>query len=75
MNGKQLYNFYISKRNFTGGTEDTYAQYLTTLYFHVSYQLFPLLEKADELSKKLHIIEHDDDFYHDSYSTNDILFI
>lgn len=48
----------LSKRDFSGSAEDTYAQFLITCFFSVHEDLFPLLEKAHRLNKKLDLKDH-----------------
>ncbi|MFV0289665.1 MAG: hypothetical protein ACK5IJ_02025 [Mangrovibacterium sp.] len=55
MTGKEIYNSLIEKRDFSGSKSDEYAQLLETLYFSINEELFPMLEKAEKLNKKLSI--------------------
>lgn len=53
MEGKELYQLLTSKRDYSGSNADEYAQLLTTLFYHVGQDLFPLLESAHKDSKFL----------------------
>lgn len=53
MDGKQLFALITSKRDHTGGEEDMYAELICTIFLHIKYDLYPLLEQAHRESKKL----------------------
>ena len=73
MNGKELYEQFISKRDYSGSHEDEYAQLLDTLFFYVGDDLFPLLEKAESEGKSLSITE--DDQFKSDYFLSDIILV
>lgn len=77
MEGKDLYNSLISKRDYSGSTADEYAQFLTTLFFQLGKDLFPLLESAHKESKVLALKPEisNSDVLIDEYSTEDIILI
>lgn len=55
MKGKELLDYYTNKRDFTGSTDDNYAQELMTIYSNIGEQIFHLLEKAEIEGKKLDV--------------------
>lgn len=77
MEGKKLYDSIISKRDYSGNTNDEYAQLLTTLFLHIGKDLFPLLEIAHNESKLLSIKPETSnvDVLIDDYSIEDIILI
>lgn len=52
MTGKQLFER-KSVRDFTGSTDDEYAQFLATVFFNIGDKLYPLLEEAEKEGKTL----------------------
>ncbi|WP_165764663.1 hypothetical protein [Flavobacterium cyanobacteriorum] len=48
MSGIELFDFYTSKRDFSESPEDSYAQLLQTLLYHIGDDLLPLLEEAEK---------------------------
>ncbi|MBP4139637.1 hypothetical protein [Flavobacterium geliluteum] len=77
MEGKDLYNSLVSKRDFSGNTADEYAQFLMTLFFHLGTDLFPLLESAKKESKVLSLKTElsNGNVLVDDYSVEDIILI
>ena len=57
MEGKDIYNGFLKNRDFTGSTEDSYAQELMTIFFQIGVEIFDLLEKAKKQNKTLKIKE------------------
>lgn len=58
MTGEQLYQSLISKRDYSGNTEDKYAQELQTIFTNLflqnqSEQFYELLQAAQEQQKRL----------------------
>ena len=53
MNGEELFQYYISKRNYSGSAEDEYAQRLMTISSNIFKEIYPLLEHAEVIGKKL----------------------
>jgi hypothetical protein len=51
MDGKDLYIKHISKRDYSGSSDDEYAQLLFTIFSHLKEAIYPLLEKAQALIK------------------------
>lgn len=77
MSGKNLYNNYISKRDFSGSKPDEYAQLLTTLFFQIGDPLFVLLETAEAENKTLAINPEleNSEILVDEYSIEDIILL
>lgn len=76
MTGEELYQYYTKKRDYTGSLDDVYAQELLTLFFNLFEEIFPLLEKAEEINKRLYIKEpFDDERPSDGYTIADVGFI
>lgn len=74
MDGKDLYIKHTSKRDYSGSSDDEYAQLLFTIFLHLKEAIYPLLEKAQALDKKLKIKESlNDDFLINEYSEKDII--
>lgn len=71
MKGKELYNQYTSKRNYSGSKADEYAQLLETIRFHIGDAIFTLLETAEAENKQLRIKAQD--VLVDEYSIADII--
>jgi hypothetical protein len=61
MDGKELLNFYISKRDYSESPEDDYAQTLRTIDLQINpddrEKFFQLLEKAEKVNKKIGVID------------------
>lgn len=57
MTGKELFDRYTSKRDYTGSKPDEYAQLLQTIMFHIGIKIFDLLEKAEREGKKLEVLD------------------
>ena len=74
MTGKELFAYHSSKRNYSGNPHDEYAQWLETLYFHLCDKLYPLLEEAEKLGKKIGIKEMGDILYSDIF-ISDLIFV
>lgn len=55
MTGKQLFDNYTSKRDYSGSTQDEYAQMLSTIQLVIGDAIYPLLEKAEAENKKLFV--------------------
>lgn len=77
MKGKELYDSLISKRDYTGSNADEYAQLLTTLFYNIDQDLFPLLESAHKDSKVLALKPEISNgaVLVDEYTINDIVLI
>jgi len=61
MNGLQLFENHITKRDFSGSEADEYAQLLQTIHLHLGDDVFPLLEKAETEGKKLELKQDDNE--------------
>jgi hypothetical protein len=57
MTGKEIFDRYTSKRDYTGSKPDEYAQLLQTIMFHIGIEIFDLLEKAESEGKKLEVLD------------------
>ena len=68
MKGQNLY-LKLSKRDYSGSSQDEYAQLLGTIFIHIHTEIFSLLEKADTLGKKLSLIDSE---ISDEYTVEDI---
>lgn len=77
MEGKELLNELLSKRDYSGNEADEYAQFLSTLMLHLGEDLYPLLEKAQSEDKKLALKQSitESDILVDEYTVSDIIFI
>ncbi|GIZ10271.1 hypothetical protein [Flavobacterium sp. UMI-01] len=77
MEGKELYDSLVSKRDYSGNTADEYAQFLSTLFLHIGTELFPLLETASKEFKVLSLKTEisNSDILIDEYSIEDIILI
>jgi hypothetical protein len=77
MEGKDIYNSLIEQRDYSGSVADEYAQFLTTLFYHIGKDLFPLLELAEKSSKVLTLKSEilNSDVLVDEYSIEDIIFV
>ncbi|NJB83632.1 hypothetical protein [Wenyingzhuangia aestuarii] len=71
MNGQNLY-LKLSKRDYSGSSQDEYAQLLGTLFNHVHSEIFNLLEKAEKLGKKL-AVKNSENL--DEYTVEDIVLV
>jgi len=70
-NGMHLFKYYTAKRDYSGSSEDEYAQLLCTLFAHIKENLFDLLTEAEKTHKKLAV----QDEMKDEYSAHDVIFI
>jgi hypothetical protein len=77
MNGKELFNQYASKRDYSGNNADEYAQFLFTLFIHLGESIYLLLERAQAENKKLGLNPEltNSDVLFDEYTISDIIFI
>ncbi|SDX11206.1 hypothetical protein SAMN05444338_10756 [Flavobacterium degerlachei] len=77
MEGKELLNELLSKRDYSGNEADEYAQFLSTLMVQLGEKLYPLLEKAQSESKRLALKPSitESDILVDEYTVSDITFI
>ena len=77
MKGSELLNEIISKRDYSGSSEDVYAQFVQTLMMQLGPELNPLLEKAHLEDKKLAINSDilESDVLVDQYTIEDIVLI
>lgn len=77
MEGNDIYNSLVEKRDYSGSTADEYAQFMTTLFFHIGTALFPLLESAQKASKVLALKPEisNSDVLIDEYSIEDIILV
>ena len=77
MEGKDIYNSLVEKRDYSGSTADEYAQFLMTLFFHIGTDLFPLLESAHKDSKVLALKPEisNSDVLIDEYSIDDLILV
>lgn len=77
MKGKDLFQQYTSKRDYSGSKADEYAQLLFTIFTHIHEAIYPLLEKAETDNKKLSLKEPSLDglITFDEYSTEDIILL
>jgi hypothetical protein len=77
MEGKELLNELLSKRDYSGNQADEYAQFLSTLMVQLGEKLYPLLEKAQSESKRLALKPSitESDILVDEYTVSDITFI
>jgi hypothetical protein len=75
MKGKDLFNSYLSKRDYSGSKADEYAQFLSTLFTHIGTDLFALLESAEKDSKVLTLKDEilNSDVIVDEYTIADII--
>lgn len=56
MDGKQLLESFMAKRDFSGSPEDQYAVLLSSIVFHCSgFDIYAALESAESSNKKLFI--------------------
>lgn len=77
MEGKDIYTSLVDKRDYSGSMADEYAQLLTTLFFHLGTDLFPLLETAEKESKVLTLKAEvsNSDVLVDEYTIEDIILV
>lgn len=76
MKGKDLFQQYTSKRDYSGSKADEYAQLLLTIFTHIHEAIYPLLEKAEADNKKLSLKEPSLGLItFDEYSTEDIILL
>jgi hypothetical protein len=77
MNGKELFDRYTSKRDYTGSKPDEYAQLLQTIMFHIGIEIFDLLEKAESKGKKLEVLDLTENgkILRDEIQITDIVFV
>ena len=77
MEGKNLYDSLIAKRDYSGSTADEYAQLLLTLFSHLGETFFPLLESAHSENKKLSLEElaSEDSIVVDEYTLENIIIL
>lgn len=77
MNGKELYDRYTSKRDYTGSKPDEYAQLLETIIFRKGILTFNLLEKAESEEKKLEVLDLTENgkILRDEIQVKDIVFV
>lgn len=77
MTGKELFEYYTSKRDYSGSDEDKYAQTLMTIWAHIFDETYPLLEEAERLNKKLDVRVFPDEelFLHDEIIKEDIVYV
>lgn len=70
MNGKEIYENYQKKRDFTGSIEDSYAQELQSIFQSIGGVFFNLLEEAHQKNKIVKIKEDSKSF--DEISIDDL---
>lgn len=77
MTGKELFDHYTSKRDYTGSKTDEYAQLLATIMFHIGTDIFDLLEKAESEGKKLEVLDLTENgkTLRDEIQVKDIIFV
>jgi hypothetical protein len=77
MEGKDIYNSLVEKRDYSGSKADEYAQFLTTLFLHLGKDLFPLLESANKESKVLSLKAEisNGDVLVDEYTIEDVILV
>ncbi|AOW08733.1 hypothetical protein [Flavobacterium gilvum] len=77
MEGKDIYNALVVKRDYSGSTADEYAQFLMSLFLHLGKDLFPLLESAHKESKTLTLKSEilNSDVLVDEYTIEDIILV
>lgn len=77
MEGRQLYQYLIEKRDYSGNADDEYAQLLITLFCHIGQDLYLYLESAHKISKKLALKPEitNSEVLIDEYTTADIILV
>lgn len=58
MTGREIYEMYKKKRDYSGSPDDRYAQSLRNIFFSANFDkdlLFELVKKAEEANKKIAI--------------------
>ena len=77
MNGKELFQNYTLKRDYTGSPNDEYAQLLETINLHIGSEIFVLLEKAEKAGKKLKVLDLTENgmILRDEIQISDIIFV
>lgn len=75
MNGRELFEYYTSKREYSGSDDDKYAQTLMTIFYHLSDNIFGLIEQAHKSGRKLEIKvrEQDHPLMNDELTIDDII--
>ena len=74
MTGKELFEYYLSKRDFSSSEEDQYAQNLMTIWTNLRDEIYALLEKAESTGKRLGIRTFPSDLLIDEINVSDIIF-
>ncbi len=77
MTGQELFELYISKRDYSGSEEDRYVETLRTIWSNIFYKLYPLLEDAEAQGKKLDIktVDHGHPLLNDELNEDDIILV
>lgn len=76
MDGKKIFEKYISKRDHSGSDSDKYAQLLLTLHQYIKNDLYILLEQADTQGKRIALKEDfSTSILFSEYSVKDIIFV
>jgi len=73
--GRELYDYYRSKRDYSGSEEDRYAQLMETLHFHIHEKLYPLVEKAEAEGKRLDVRSPDEDILYDDIDESMVILV
>ena len=78
--GAEILKAYQSQRDFSGSKIDSYAQDLSTYFFHAKMQgkvevFYKLLEKAELENKKIEFVEPPMDILYDDYPVEDLILV
>jgi hypothetical protein len=69
--GLKLFDTYTSKRDYSGSSQDEYAQLLYTIHLHIGEEVFNLLKTAEKQNKMLGIKQT----HSDEYTIEDIVLL
>lgn len=78
--GAEIFEAYQKQRDFSGSEIDSYAQDLSTYFFHAKMQgkvevFYKLLEKAEKENKKIEFVEPDETILYEDYTVEDLILV
>lgn len=77
MTGREIFDSYLENRNYSGDSDDQYAQLLQTIWGHILDKIYPLLEEAERRGQRLGIREvpEAEMFLLDEICVEDVVFV
>lgn len=77
MTGREIFDSYLENRNFSGDSDDQYAQLLQTIWGHILDKIYPLLEEAERSGKRLGIreVQEEEMYLLDEICVEDVVFV